>query len=44
MGKTGNKSDSMKLYWDKEKTTKTQNLQRIILFVELFANVKRFGF
>ena len=30
----------MKMYGDK----KTQGLQRMILFIELFANVKRFGF
>ena len=40
MLKTGNKSDCMKMYRDE----KTQGLHRSILFVELFANVKRFGF
>ena len=35
MGKTGNKSDSMKLYQDE----KTQGLQNVILSIELFVNV-----
>ena len=37
-GKTGNKS--MKMYQDE----KTQGLLRMILFIELFANVRCFSF
>ena len=40
MEKTENKFDSMKRYVDE----KAQGLQRMILFVEVFINVKRFGF
>ena len=40
MGKTGNKSGIIKMYRDK----RTQGLQSLILFVEIFANVKRFIF
>ena len=36
LGKTGNESDSMKMY----RKEKTQGLQRMILFIELFASVK----
>ena len=38
--KNWKKSDNMKMYRDKKKT---QSLQRMILFIELFANVKHFG-
>ena len=40
IGKTGNKSDCRRMYGDE----KTQSLHRMILFIELFVNVKRFGF
>ena len=40
IGKTGNKSDSMKM----NKNEKTQGLERMILLIELFANVKCFNF
>ena len=39
MGKAGNKIDSMKMYRDKK-----YSFQRVILFIELFANLKRFSF
>ena len=38
--KTGNKSDNMKIFRDE----KTQGLKRMIEFVEIFANIKRFAF
>ena len=38
--KTGNKFKSMKMYRDE----KTQGLQGMILFVEISANIKHFGF
>ena len=40
MGKIENKFDSMKIFTNE----KTQGFQRLILFVEIFAIVKRFGF
>ena len=40
MGKTGNKSNGMKMYRDE----KAQGLQRMILFIEICTNVKHFGF
>ena len=40
MGKNGNKADSMTMYRDE----KTQGFQRIILYLKIFANIKRFGF
>ena len=40
MGKTGNKSNSMKIYRDE----KMHSLQRMILLIESFSNVKRFSF
>ena len=40
MRKTGNKFDCIKLYRDK----KAQDLQKIFLVVEIFVNVKHFGF
>ena len=32
------------MFRDENKKTKTKGLQRMILFVEIFANVKRFDF
>ena len=40
LGKTGTKSDSMKMFQDE----KTQGLQKMILFVEIFVNIKHFSF
>ena len=37
--KTGNRSNSMKICRDE----KIQDLQGMILFIEIFVNIKRFG-
>ena len=39
IGKTGNRSDSMKVYGDEQHV-----LHKLILFGEILANVQRFGF
>ena len=45
--KDGNKYDSIKMFEDektKQNKTKKKGFQRLILFIEIFANGKRFGF